>query len=290
MSAAVGADGAVAVAYRSPNCSVYGAYRPPGGRFVSSLLYRPRSVERMCDQPGVIIGGGRATAAWQQSDGARVRAVARDFGAGGASRPSVFSTLATYVREGRRSACWPRRSTTIARNDVARVFVRKASRDEREVEGCFFRRGARVSLQSIDARTGRPFFILNQKLVTALAGPLAAYVDSVRCSGDCDETDWENKGLFIDDLRGGTANFADVDDEGEVEQIVLNPRGSAAWIQCSASCSRRGTRRTVYLLQFSESSERRVSQGPGVAAKSLRLRGQTVTWVENGRVRRTRLR
>jgi hypothetical protein len=166
---------------------------------------------RLCDPPGVIAGIGRGTAAWQESDGERVLAVSRDLSAAGAGERSVFASVPAYVRQAPASACWPRGSTTLASNGVARVYLERIAappnpgggddegrsagrraprraplkpttgRRAWSLVGCLFARGAPIELNSWVGDVGL-------KPAIALSGPLVAY--GVR------------RGVNILDLRG----------------------------------------------------------------------------------------
>ena len=76
-----------------------------------------------------------------------------------------------------------------------------------------------------------------------------------------------------------------------VTSLVMNRRGASGWIDTRTAQDRRGrttVRRTVATAS-PQGRVRTLDAGGGIAARSLRLRGHTLSWLHDGRRRSARL-
>jgi hypothetical protein len=88
--------------------------------------------------------------------------------------------------------------------------------------------------------------------------------------------------------------FADVEVESRVGQIVLSRGGGLAWTTCPAqpssaqatlrpNCRAPGGRDRVWRWPQGERRPRSIARGRGIAPQSLRLSGTRLSWLEGGR-------
>ena len=76
-----------------------------------------------------------------------------------------------------------------------------------------------------------------------------------------------------------------------VTSLVMNRRGASGWIDTRTAQDRRGrttVRRTV-AAALPQGRVRTLDAGGGIAARSLRLHGRTLSWLHDGRRRSARL-
>ena len=278
-SAAVDQQGAIAIAWRTfQPFAISAAYRPPGGTFTAQTLYRHRVRGDVPGAaPGLVVGGGRALAAWQQPDGDRVTMAVRFFGEHGPGRPATIATVRQWRRLAPPSACRPRRSRTVSATRDARLYT---SPGLNSVVGCLFKRGVPVAV-------GNP--VEGRSPVTAQAGPLVAVFDE---SFEADETRYIQ--LAVTDLRDPNygINFqVPLVRDAEVSAVVLNPRGGIAWIECERCADPHATF-AVYALDsdLRIRQPRRLARGRRIGARSLRVRGSRLTWTDGGKRVSARLR
>jgi hypothetical protein len=254
-------------------------YRPSDKpRFGTAItLAAARPFATGFEAPSVAIAdSGRATAAWEQDDGATISLVARDFRGSRADRREVVASLPSFVREGPPSACRPAGARVVRSGAQSTVFVSDS------YYGCLLARGVPARLTNFSLEAGPPSTI-------SLAGPLVAYAGQTE--------------FRIVDLRDPDFGFNRVgalDGPGSAFLAVsrLKPDGAAAWIACArvgkpgesrSSCVRKGgmTKR-VYAWNRSAPFPRVLDSGRRIG--SLRLRGSALTWRSGGKVRHARLR
>ena len=267
----VDANGAAAAVQAIPTGFTVAAYKPPG---------RPVATTTLGETPpylqvGVVIGDGRATAAWEHSDGATIRALARDFDATGPG-DLLAAGSQSVVRIGPASACRPPNAITLDRNRVAHLFMTR-TRYKTTFWGCMFRRGGPTRMIEVfraDERSALPI---------ALGGRYVGLVGHPPCDEvDCEEGEFP----VIYDLLGDTTSriTTDAPKDDDVTSIVLNARAGIAWIQCTGrSCS-------VYGRHSTEPEASRLANGDRIAPRSLRLSGTMLSWREGDRLRSTSLR
>jgi hypothetical protein len=281
---AIDGSGDAVVAWGDPRFSVQAIYRPAGGVFGSAVrLAGPR----LGGLPDVSIDDtGRATAAWQQSDGERIQLAARTFGQSGAVAPAqVLRTAPAYRRlPHARARCHPPRTRTLLETREARVY-RDLRKSNRPKYACLLRRGKPIALEyAFDdfpvTAAGPP--------AMALAGPLLAYVYNDEQCGTCGGRD----GLTVLDLRTGrTANGfgpeADPDpnafDFGPLRRLVLRRDAALAYIQCSRGCH-------VFKMDSGAARPVLLAKGRGIDPHFLRLKHGRVRWRQGGHARSAPLR
>jgi len=149
------------------------------------------------------------------------------------------------------------------------------------VFGCLAGSKAVVELEPADKfRTDEPI---------RCAGEVVAYVAVYDASAGDYEQEVEVPAVRVADLRsGGRLIDFDVDYQDEADHVhalVLRATGGVAWItrakvqRASPKDRRRGTFHWRVL-----------DTAPGLAVRSLRLRGITLSWVRDGRRKRANLR
>jgi hypothetical protein len=279
---AIDGPGDAVVAWGHPRFGVHAIYRPAGGSFAAPLrLAGPR----LGGLPDVSIDdAGRATAAWEQSDGERIELAARSFGPAGAAPAQVLRSAAAYKRlPHARSRCNPPRTRTVLRTREARVYRDLRKRYHPEY-ACFLRRGKPIALEygfddfAVTA-SGPP--------AMALAGPLVAYIyDDEQC-GTCAGIE----ALTVLDLRtGATANgFGPEGDPyasgyGPIGRLVLRRDAALAYIALGD--------RFIRVFKMDSGAPRPVllAKGTRIDERFLRLRHGRVQWRDAGRVRSAPLR
>jgi hypothetical protein len=284
MRLAVANNGAVAVARHTSLNGVWAAYRPAGGRVGKGLtLVRPsRSIFGYAEPPGLTIDrDGLATAAWASSDGRKIRTYVRSFDKSGLRRRRVVDALPTYVREGPPSACRPPGAQLLRSTRQATVFVASDA-----VYGCLLARGKPVRLTDPESDDS------TQRGGISLRGPLVAYMnDQPPPPGQSigGVLTGISSAILVTDLRGtyGVVDGARLDGlKATLLASRLKSNGAVAFIYKT-----RGTKKYVRLKDaYTSRDARLVDSGRRIDAKSLRLRGSTVTWRNAGKLRRARLR
>jgi hypothetical protein len=266
--------------------SVYEMYRPAGGALRPlRQLARPRlfAPGGTFVRPSVTIDGrGRATASWEESNGAFVSIYTRDFGAGGIRPRKVVARLRSFRREDPASGCLPSWGRVVRRSHRLSVVVDRSG----YYYACLFARGAFESL-FVDQGLFPP---------VELAGPLVAYAtdycDPDQCWTQILTADTRDLADGVD--RGWTSGLA------EVPAIRLRANGALAWVSCASrdltagrinSC-KRGTRKVkrVYVLASRAWKPRLADASRRIDPLSLALHGQRLTWRAGRKVRSTRLR
>ena len=263
---AVGPDGDVAVATRSSD-AVRAAYRGSDG------VMRPMTLSPgppTGDVVGPVLGAGRATAAWQQADAKALRVMTRDFGPGGVGTLSTVASLSP-TRFGPPSACRPKGSVTVADNKLARIFSTRGRFGATMFWGCLFARGA-------------PTILASGGIPPRLAGTKTAYAYAVYDEAEMTSTD----NVTVVDLRNDASSPTQLNGHVTVPSIVLNTRGSVAWIQCS-SLTGRLDQCAVY-RKPSGGEMKRLAGGTKIKRGSLRLAGTRLSWLDGARRRYSTLR
>jgi hypothetical protein len=292
VSVAVDDAGDAAAAWGEPDRAVRAAYRgalesgwrrlaltPPQPLF-GSLLDMPAAV--------AVSDSGRATAAWEETDGARVRTFVRQLSTAGAAKKRQMNVLPSYVREGPRGNCRPQGARIVRRTRTSTVFV-----DHGEPFGCLLARGAWVWL-----RDNENYWVQSVSRV-AVAGGLVAYAEDLAGHGVQLST------LVVRDLRDPYSGVrrdasAATTETGEVAAIELKANGAVAWISCptfdapvslTRTCQRRGgDRKQVWVLTTRTRKPRLVDHGRQIDPRSFRLSGNRLTWRHGGTLRHARLR
>lgn len=300
---AIDASGDAVIAWGDPRFSVHAIYRPAGASFGAPLrLVGPR----LGGVPDVSIDdGGRATAAWQQSDGEHVELVTRSFGPSGASTPAQVLKAAPAFRSlpHPRARCHPPRTRTLLETryasvyrDLRRTYQIGLSSHYHPKYACLVRRGKPLALDygfdDFPVTAAGPSSI-------ALAGPLVAYVYFDEQCGPCGGI----HGLTVMDLRTGrTANGfgpegdpdPDAFDNGPIRRLVLRRDAALAYIQCFGTrrnhCHRRGVTSYVFKMDSGAARPARLAKGKGIDPRFLRLGHGRVTWRQGRRVRSAPLR
>jgi hypothetical protein len=232
---------------------------------------------------------GKATAAWEESDGATVRTFVRDFDVSSDGSPLEVDAAPSFVQERPDAGCRSRFDRHVLRAPGARVFYR----DGGNLYGCLLARGVPERLTSDD---DFPF----PRRTLAIAGPLVAF------GSDYAAHSTEFSSLSVRDLRdqsSGVIRFAllETTDTGMLAATRLMPNGAVAWVSCpthevslgvvSQSCERPGGRlKHVWALDSHTERPRLLDGGRRIDPHSFRLRGSQLTWRKRGRLRGAFLR
>ncbi|HEX8648539.1 MAG TPA: hypothetical protein VF715_16720 [Thermoleophilaceae bacterium] len=284
-----------AVVWRGNRGRVGASVRPRGGSFAGplSLAGRQRIAVRPRAPWVTLDGAGHGTAAWAESDGERIRIVARDFGAAAAGPARTVATGPAYVRRRPRSACFANRTVrTVASSSRARVFYRRKS-GYVALYGCLFARGQLVPLSF-----GGEEDVVFPRPAVHLAGGLVGYARWVCDPEEC-ATVVRVEDLR-DDLNGVSRAFSPGSHELETPQVGslrLKPNGAVAWISCPSdaqganvsTCPRRSKKR-VFAADAASDEPRLLAVGRTIDVRSLGLRGSRLTWRDGGKLRSATLR
>lgn len=87
--------------------------------------------------------------------------------------------------------------------------------------------------------------------------------------------------------RPATATVLGPESYVTVSSIVLSPTGAVAWITEAASII--SHRRAIQVHAAGPAGTRILDSGPGIASRSLRLRGKVLHWLDAGQMRTARL-
>jgi hypothetical protein len=282
---AVNDRGDVAAVWSGGADLVRGVYRRAGSRrFGSPRTLAPRDplssgtfYAPSIEQPSLALdASGRATAAWEVSDGATVRAFVRDFDASGLRARVAVDALPTLTQEAPPESCRPagaavRRSTraaTIFGNDIFNLYA------------CLFARGTPVELAP------RNFDLVAQPPRTmSLAGPFVALARDYSARGGAYSL------LTVIDLRDehyGLNREADLDGPGIATLLAsrLKPNGAVGWI----SRRKGGKLKRVWAWDRRRVRPRLLDRGRRVAPGSLQLKGSQLTWRRAGKLHHASLR
>ena len=271
-----GRDDAIQAAYRTA--------RPRSWRLIELAPPRPL-LPLPGGVPSVVIGGsGRATAAWEETNGAKVRTYTRGFDVREVGRQVQVDVVRSYVREGPPEACRPPGVRLAQDSGFSTVFEQNY-----RVYGCLAARGVPVQLN------GEQPYDTQSPTRMALAGDLVAYGEDFYGSGV------ESSSLTVSDLRdfgNGLSRFASLasTDTAELAAIELKPNGAAAWVSCPSSdfpfrypsypCQHRGGEsKQVWVWPRHRLHPQLVDHGRQIDPRSFRLRGSRLSW-RNGRVLR----
>jgi hypothetical protein len=280
---AIDGGGDAVVAWGDPRFAVHAIYRRAGGSFAAPLrLAGPR----LGGLPDVSIDdAGRATAAWEQNDGDRIKLATRSFGPDGAGAPAqVLRSAPAYKRlPHARSRCNPPRTRTVLETREARVYrdLRKSHHPE---YACFLRRGKPIELEY-----GFDDFPVtaSEPPAMALAGPLVAYVYEDEQCGTCAGI----VALTVLDLRtDATANgFGPEGDPyplgyGPVGRLVLRRDAALAYTALGDRFNR------VLKMDSGAAGPVLLAKGKRIDGDFLRLRHGRVQWRDGGRLRSAPLR
>ena len=165
-------------------------------------------------------------------------------------------------------ACGPRTAKTLAASPAARVYV-----VNHVVYGCSGRTHRRTQLgsDSICQRTRvGPF---------ALSGQLLAY-GSESCGVDTGSSEVVIRRLSDGKTLASTAAMTQplgVEAFSEVDSIVVNGAGAAAWIASGGSIVQQGNRHAE-VHKLLRGSATLLDSGSAIVTHSLRLHGSTISW------------
>jgi hypothetical protein len=307
-SRAIGFDGPrIEVDDRGDAAAVWGVqpqgvravYRRRGAkRFATALTLAPprpfAPSAGVYDLPAVepslaLDGAGRATAAWEQWDGASVSTVVGDFDGSGASPPAVVDTLPSFVQEAPESTCRPPDRPILRSSATATVFAG----DFKDRIGCLLARGKPISLAPYEEQSMQP------EQTMALTGPFVGYGLDFVGHGDAGSS------YVVTDLRDevyGVNRSARLD-KPELAMLatsVLKENGAAAWISCPdqsqdpvrrPACMRvGGTVKHVFGWNRRQAKPRLLDAGRRVDPRSFELDGSQLTWRRAGKLHRATLR
>jgi hypothetical protein len=292
ISVAVDDAGDAAAAWGEPNGAVRAAYRGAlGSTWRRFVLTRPQPLfGSPVDMPAAVAvsESGRATAAWEATDGAQVRTFVRDFSAAGAAKMRQANAVPSYLRQGPRRTCRPRGARIVRHTRASTVFV-----DHGEAFGCLLSRGVWVWLKDDEN------YWVQSPARVALAGGLIAYAEDLAGHGV------QSSSLVVRDLRDPRSGVhrdapAASTETGEVAAVELRANGAVAWISCptpdvplglTRACQRRGgDKKQVWVLTTSTRKPRLVDHGRQIDPRSFRLSGDRLTWRHGHAPRHARLR
>jgi hypothetical protein len=274
-------------------------YRRSGAkRFATALTLAPRRPfapsAGVYDQPAIepslaLDDSGRATAAWEQWDGASVSTFVRDFDGSGASPPAVVDTLPSFVQEAPENTCRPEGRPILRSSDTATVFAGSAQ----DRIGCLLARGKPISLAPEYEQSVQP------EQTMALTGPFVGYGLDFVGHGEAESE------YVVADLRDevyGVNRGARLD-KSELAMLAtsrLKANGAAAWISCpddSQDPARRpacmrvgGTVKHVYGWNRRQAKPRLLDAGRRVDPRSFELDGARLTWRRAGKLHHATLR
>ena len=285
-TAAVDERGDVALAWFDHVRRVFGSYRPAGGRPQKSRLIAPRPplTLRQDDRPGLAItSAGRATVAWEASDGAKVRTLARDFSRTKTYRRQRVGVLPSFVREGPPEACRPTGEPIVLSSRQATVF----GTDAGGLHACLLARGAPVPLVTAVEES------VQSAETIALAGPFVAYATDYRGHSQFTTS------IVVTDLRdpdSGVNRSADpegFDHDATVLATRLKANGAVAFMDSvrddpGARESRNTTH--VFAWDLGAATPRPLDSGHRIDPGSLRLNGSELTWRKRGKLHHATLR
>lgn len=191
------------------------------------------------------------------------------------TQSSAAESTQTRARPPAADPCGSPSARTLAADAVARVYA-----EGETVYGCAHGgRAYRLGASSRSIREGRVGPV-------ALAGVVAAYglsrygVDTVAAAVVVRRLSDGKQ------LRTASATSRAVGPESSeaVTSVVVKRNGSVAWIGAAGSIiAHRSTETEVNAAD--RRGERLLDSGAGINARSLRLRGSTLTWVDGGRTR-----
>jgi hypothetical protein len=207
----------------------------------------------------------------------------------GSRRISLGAVIATCLAvalsepdaaKARSPVCPPERATVLA---AGRLAVAYASRDD--VHACYRPTGARYFLgyrdvpepnaENVDLVRVNGFYVVwgasDQRFGYFNSRVFRLNLRTGRIRGQTTGTDHQCPG-------GGFCGFGN----GPTRQLVLNGRGSFAWIS--------GGGESAEVWRSDGRGRKRLARGSDVDATFLRRRGRTVEWREAGTVRRASLR
>jgi hypothetical protein len=275
---AVDDRGDVAIAWFDPDHPrVLGSYRLAAGAADRARILggarRPSPIEVRV--PGLAIdASGRATVAWERSDGATIRTVVRDFDASTTSATTRLGKLPSFAREGAPGACRPTGASVLLSTPQATVFSQNGE------WACLLARGAPVHLTHDPAE--------RQPTAVSLAGPFVAY--AVDYSGH--SSDFTT--IYVTDLRDPDSGLnrsaglgKGIDDPVLVFTTRLKPNGAVAWVDQGEEPGRPVA---VHAWNAHAAKPRLLDRGRRIAPRSLRLKGSRLTWRKRGKVRHATLR
>lgn len=285
-SPAVAASGEAVVAWHGRAGAVRARYRragQPGWSEPTTLAPAPAFTPAVQSPPSVAVGGaGKATVAWEQSDGEHVRVYARTLHGTTLGRRVLVGSKRTYFAENDPAACRPPGAAVFRATRRVTVFAN----DHHELTGCLLARGVPVPLWPIDP-TYPPRRV-------AIAGALVAWGYSYS-----DRLD-EGSLLHVTDLRDeqyGINREAWVEGDdiyATIAAIRLRRNGAVAWISCTDPtgmgaerrfCLRVGSAtKHVWLWRTRREDPRRVDAGRRIDPRSFRLDGDRLTWRKGGKL------
>jgi hypothetical protein len=291
-SVAVDDGGDAAAAWGEPDRGVRAAYRGAlEGAWRRFVLTPPQPLFGLpIEMPAAVAvsDAGRATAAWEETDGAQVRTFVRDLGTTAAATRRQANVVPSYVRQGPRASCSPRGARILRRTRTSTVFL-----DHGEAYGCLLARGAWVWLRDNEN------YWLQSPARVATAGGLMAYAEDLAGHGV------ELSTLVVRDLRDPESGVhrdasAASGATGEVAAVELRASGAVAWISCptpdvplgiTRSCQHRGgDRKQVWVLTTRTRKPRLVDHGRQIDPRSFRLSGDRLTWRHGRALHHARLR
>lgn len=290
--------GDFAIGWRAPDHSVRFRYRPAGGRFgrpVDLAPVQPYSADTAIPPALALDGSGQGTAAWEHSDGERLSVLTSSFDAQHVSPPQAIGSISAYQRFDRPGACTPKHARVLLQTREATIIR------QRDGEyGCSRSRGQPVSLdQSFDegglTAGGPP--------AATLAGPFAGYAATE--AGH----EFFTSLIQVTDLRDpqdgfnrSASAYGGNNPDGliaAVPAVRMRPNGAIAWIACRNPSQRKrvrqacarpgGVAKRLFAWNTDGKPPRLLDRGSGIDARTLRLHGSTLTWIDAGRRHRATL-
>ena len=190
--------------------------------------------------------------------------------------------------------CERARSTTLLRNDEARIYRRGS---DGATFGCAFR----GELWQLDDPRGATSYAFRPPAMFQV-GPIVAYAVHQEI-GALDPFQTE---IIVQDLRERTEDSSilrqrTADSRGVVKigSLVARRNAAVAWITCpergqpygerSPNCIRAGSLNRVYKLDSTARDIELLDQGRRINPSSLRVRGSTIAWTNRGKRIRTKL-
>jgi hypothetical protein len=285
--------GDVAAVWADIDRSVKAVYRPPGGSFGPALqLGAPRPLAPGGDfvRPDVAIGGGgRATASWEQSNGAFVTVEARDFDGSGVKRRVRVGRLPSFRREGPPTACRPPWARVVRHSRRSTLLVARHGAYRGLHFACLLERGAVVELNEYEG-----FYP-----PVRLAGQLVGYATDA-CDPDYCNTVVEVTDLRDEEYGANRETNAGPMADSEVAAMRLRPNGSVAWVSCSSPFPAYGhvnrctgatrVKKRIFAWDTRSERPRLADVSRRIDPASLALHGSRLTWRHGGKTRSTRLR
>ena len=168
------------------------------------------------------------------------------------------------------------RGTTIAKNDIGRVYEREQDAEVRTLWGCTWSQNKPFE---IEIAAGDDISTFESYANVLLRGRYVAWIfnrEDVSCKADCPPNyDPTTEYVRFFDMR--TRDSDSEDSDAESGSLRLNTTGSIAWLTLAG-----GGNRDVHA--WDRKGHRMLDSGP---ITRFRLRGRTLSWVNGGDLART---